>query len=435
MDIRGISSINGEVKIPGDKSISHRSAIISSLLDGRVRIKNYLFSSDCIATLDVLKKLGVGITESERELAITGCGMFGLKEPSGILEVRNSGTTIRLISGMLAGNDIMSVLSGDSSINQRPMARIVEPLNQMGARVYGRDNNKKAPLVIFGNSRLKGRKFDLKLSSAQVKSCIVLAALHAQGPTEVYQPEVSRDHTERMLEYFGADIKYDGRYIIVNPAKKLKPRDIAIPSDLSSALFFVVAALILKNSRITIKNVGLNPTRSHILDILMSMGGQINIKNKRIVCNEPTADIEASSSDLIPARVAKGMIPNIIDEIPILAVAAARADGKTILKDAQELRNKESDRLKAISTQFSKAGVDVRELSDGLVISGNKHLSVKGGILNSFGDHRIAMSLAVLSMLTKEKVTILDSGCIETSFPGFKDIFDSISNKNGGTAV
>jgi 3-phosphoshikimate 1-carboxyvinyltransferase len=298
----------------------------------------------------------------------------------------------------------------------------------MGAKVYGRNKNNNAPLVIFGSKDLKGKSFDLGLSSAQVKSCILLAALHAEGITEIIQPEVSRDHTERMLEYFGADIQYDGKYTKINPIKKIITRDITVPSDISSALFFIVAALILKDSHIILKNIGINPTRSFALDVLKAMGGKIDIKDKRTLCNEPVADIEVFSSTLIPAVIDKDKIPNIIDEIPILSVAAAVASGKTVFRGAQELRNKESDRLKAVSEQFGKAGVEIKELEDGLEISGRHDLRVKGCTVDSMGDHRIAMSLAVLSLLTKQKVTILNTGCIDTSFPGFKDMFNTIWN-------
>jgi 3-phosphoshikimate 1-carboxyvinyltransferase len=425
MEILGIDRINGEIKIPGDKSISHRSAIIAAILDEPVRIKNYLFSSDCRATLDVLKDLGADIAGDSRELIIKGCGISGLREPNKILDVGNSGTAIRLLSGILAGNPIMSVLSGDSSINGRPMARIIKPLNQMGARVYGRNNGKYAPLVIIGTRDLRGKRFDSGLSSAQVKSCILLAALHAEGITEIRQPGTSRDHTERMLEYLGASIEYDGRNTSIDPSKKLAAKDIHIPADISSALFFIVAALILRDSRITIKDVGINPTRSYALDILRSMGAEINIKNSRTVCNEPVADIEASSSLLKSVEIDRDMIPNIIDEIPILSVAASAASGTTVIRGAAELRNKESDRLKAISGQFARAGVDIKELEDGLEINGKKGLRLKSCILESMGDHRIAMSLAVLAMLARKKVTILDDDCINTSFPGFYDMLYS----------
>lgn len=428
MDFHDIKRINGDIKIPGDKSISHRSAIISSLVDGPVNIENYLFSRDCISTLDVLKKLGVKIIDNGKKLIINGCGIGRLREPSKILEVGNSGTTIRLISGVLAGNSFISVLSGDSSINNRPMGRIIEPLTAMGACVYSRENNTKAPIIIFGKKDLAGRRFDLDLSSAQVKSCILFAALHANGVTEINQPEISRDHSERMLEYFNADISYNGKNTKINPTRKLAARDIIIPGDLSSALFIIVAALLLKNSNILISDVGINPTRSYILDILKDMGGRINIKNKRMSSNEPVADIEVSSSDLTAVKIGTGKIPNIIDEIPILAVAAARAEGTTVIKGAGELRNKESDRLRAIRTQFNKTGINIKELKDGLEIRGNNNLKIKGGTMDSMDDHRIAMSLAVLSMLSEEKLIISNPECIDTSFPGFKDTINSIAS-------
>ncbi len=427
MELSGIKSINGYVKIPGDKSISHRSVIIASLVNKPVRIKNFLFSEDCICTIETLKKLGVRIEINDNEVVVYGAGISGLKEPDEILEVVNSGTTIRLISGIIAGNNILSVLSGDHSVNNRPMDRIIKPLNEMGAEVYGRCNNKKAPIIIFGSNTLKGKKFELNISSAQVKSCISLAALHAEGTTEIIQPQVSRDHTERMLEYFESDIDYNGRYTRVNPKKKLKAKDLVIPGDISSALFLIAAAIILKDSHIIIKDIGINPTRSYIIDILKNMGGFINIKNKRIICNEPVGDIEVSSSNLFPANIDTDKIPNIIDEIPALCIAASKADGTTVIKGAGELRYKESDRIKAIASQFKKAGVDIKELKDGLIIRGNKNLKIKGCSLDSLGDHRIAMSLSILSMLSGEKVYISDTDCINTSFPGFDNIFKSIS--------
>ena len=428
MDFYDIRSIKGDINVPGDKSISHRSAIISALADDTVNIENYLFSRDCISTLNALKELGVKITEDGKKLSINGRGIGGFSEPSKILEVANSGTTIRLMSGVLAGNGFMSILSGDNSINSRPMRRIIEPLTAMGACVYGRQNNTKAPIVIFGKKVLTGRKFDLDLSSAQVKSCILLAALHAKGVTEINQPEISRDHSERMLEYFDADISYNGKNTKIDPERKLRAKDIIIPGDLSSALFIIIAALLLKNSNVLIRDVGINPTRSHVLDVLKEMGGRINIKNKRMICNEPVADIEVSSSKLIPAKISIDKIPNIIDEIPALAVAAAKADGTTIIRGAGELRNKESDRLRTIRTRFNKTGLNIKELKDGLEIRGDNELKVKGGTIDSMGDHRIAMSLAVLSMLSEEKLIISNPECMDTSFPGFKNTIDSIAN-------
>jgi len=420
MEIRGINSINGQVNIPGDKSISHRSAIISSLCTGKVTIENYLYSGDCIRTLEVLEKLSIRIEKNGTVITIHGQGINNFKEPYEILEVGNSGTAIRIMSGLLAGTDFMSVLSGDSSINKRPMGRIIEPLSEMGADIQGRANNTMAPLVIYGNPRLKGKAFNLKISSAQVKSSILMAALHAEGNTEISQPDVSRDHTERMLEYFGADIEYDGKLTRIIPGKDLKGKNIYIPGDISSAAFFIVASLICKNSRTIIKGVGINPTRSHFIELLQKMGGKIEIKNRRDANNEPIADIETFSSVLDPIEINKEAVPGIIDEIPILCIAASFARGNTVIKGVEELRYKESDRISAIVSEFNKLGANIEESENDLIIRGNKDLVVPENTVESFGDHRIAMSLAIMSLLSVGKVTILGSDCINTSFPTFK---------------
>ncbi|MBU4293673.1 MAG: 3-phosphoshikimate 1-carboxyvinyltransferase [Actinobacteria bacterium] len=421
MEISGVNSIKGQIKIPGDKSISHRSAIISSLTSDRVVIKNYLFSEDCIRTIEVLKMLGVGIEKFESNLVVHGKGINKLKEPDDILYVGNSGTTIRLLSGILCATDFLSILSGDKSINNRPMDRVINPLREMGASVFGKDNNKKAPIVIFGNrSILKGKKFNINVSSAQVKSCLMLAGLFADGETEIIQPQISRDHTERMLEYFGADISYDGKNTKIKSTKTLKGKNIYIPGDISSAAYFIVASLILKGSKILIKDLGINSTRNYLLTALKNMGAKIEIKNERIINNEPVADLESSFSKLKAITVESKFIPNIIDEIPILCVAAAFADGKTIIKGIGELRFKESDRISSITTQFSKLGVDIGAKDDALIIRGSKDLKIGEGSMECSGDHRIAMALAILSLKTKGKVKILDSECISASFPSFK---------------
>lgn len=421
MEISGVNSIKGQIKIPGDKSISHRSAIISSLTSDRVVIKNYLFSEDCIRTIEVLKMLGVGIEKFESNLVVHGKGINKLKEPDDILYVGNSGTTIRLLSGILCATDFLSILSGDKSINNRPMDRVINPLREMGASVFGKDNNKKAPIVIFGNrSILKGKKFNINVSSAQVKSCLMLAGLFADGETEIIQPQISRDHTERMLEYFGADISYDGKNTKIKSSKTLKGKNIYIPGDISSAAYFIVASLILKGSKILIKDLGINSTRNYLLTALKDMGAKIEIKNERIINNEPVADLESSFSKLKAITVESNFIPNIIDEIPILCVAAAFADGKTMIKGIGELRFKESDRISSITTQFSKLGVDIGAKDDALIIRGSKDLKIGEGSMECSGDHRIAMALAILSLKTKGKVKILDSECISTSFPSFK---------------
>jgi len=421
MEISGVTSIKGQIKIPGDKSISHRSAIISSLTSDKVVIKNYLFSEDCIRTIEVLKMLGVGIEKFESNLVVHGKGINKLKEPDDILYVGNSGTTIRLLSGILCATGFLSILSGDKSINNRPMDRIINPLREMGASVFGKDNNKKSPIVIFGNrSILKGKKFNINVSSAQVKSCLMLAGLFADGETEIIQPQISRDHTERMLEYFGADISYDGKNTKVKSSKTLKGKNIYVPGDISSAAYFIIASLILEGSKILIKDLGINPTRNYLLTALKNMGAKIEIKNERIINNEPVADLESSFSKLKAITVESKFIPNIIDEIPILCVAAAFADGKTILSGIGELRFKESDRISSITTQFSKLGVDIEAKDDDLIIRGSKDLKIGEGSLECSGDHRIAMALAILSLKTKGKVKILDSECISTSFPSFK---------------
>jgi len=419
MEIHGVKNIKGEFKIPGDKSISHRSVILSSITHNNVVIENFLFCQDCIKTLDILNKLGVKIEKINGNLIVYGKGIKNLKEPDEILDVGNAGTTIRIMSGLLSATNFMSVLSGDKSINSRPMGRIIKPLQEMGAKINGRENNTKAPLVIIGNQDLEGKKFELKVSSAQVKSCILMAALNARGTTEIIQPQVSRDHTERMLQYFGADITYDGKYTKLNPGKKLSARKIYIPGDISSAAFFIVAALVLKNSHTLMKDIGMNPIRSYFIEILRQMGGKIVIKNQRIINNEPVVDIEAFSSKLNSIEIGKEKIPGIIDEIPILCVAAAAARGKTVIGDAGELRFKESDRIKSIVSQFKKLGVDIKEKEDGMIIKGDVDFRAGEGVVESFRDHRVAMSLSILALLSKGNVTILDSDCINTSFPGF----------------
>lgn len=420
MDIHGTKSVKGEIKIPGDKSISHRSLILSSIINGNVPIENFLFCEDCLKTLNILEKLGVKIEKINGNLIVYGRGIRSFKEPDGVLDVGNSGTTIRLMSGILSATDFMSVLSGDHSINSRPMGRIINPLREMGAKIYGRENNTKAPVVIFGNPALKGRKLELEVSSAQVKSCILLAALNAEGMTEIISPEISRDHTERMLDYFGANIVNEGRCIKIMSGSELKAGRILIPGDISSAAYFIVATLILKNSYTIIKDVGINPTRSYILEVLKKMGGKIIVKNERFVNNEPIADIETFSSKLKSIEIKKEKIPLIIDEIPILCAAAAAAEGTTVIGGAEELRFKESDRIKSLVSQFRKLNVDIREREDGMVIKGKSDFKAGEGTVSSTGDHRIAMSLSILALLSKGTVTILDSDCINISFPGFK---------------
>ena len=420
MRVSHAKHIKGTIIVPGDKSISHRAAIISSLTNDSVNIRNYLYSLDCISTLNVLKSLGVKIEKVNNDLIIHGRGIESYTEPEDVLFVGNSGTTIRLMAGIASACDFMSVFTGDKSINNRPMSRIIEPLTAMGAKIYGRNLNRNAPLVIIGKKKLEGSSFKINISSAQVKSCITLAGLFADGPTEIVQPAVSRDHTERMLEYFEADIKYNGKTTKINPGKDLKGKNLFIPGDISSAAYFIVAGLITEDSMITIKDAGINPTRNYFLTVLKNMGANIEIQNERVLNNEPVADIKACSSKLKGIKINPEYIANIIDDIPILCVAAAFADGTTYISGAAELRLKESDRLHSISSQFAKAGVSLIENADGLIINGNKNLKIRGGYYESFSDHRIAMALAILGLKSKEQLNINDFDCVETSFPGFK---------------
>ena len=429
MEICGPYRANGIIEVPADKSISHRSIILSSITKDKVEINNFLFSDDCLKTLNILKNIGVKYQINKNNILMEGCGISGLSEPDNILYVGNSGTSIRLLSGFLCGTDFMSILSGDSSINSRPMDRILKPLTDMGARIFGRQNNKNAPIVIFGGSRLKGLKHEINIASAQVKSCLTIAALFADSPTEIVLPAIARDHTERMLEYFGADISYDGKYTKIYPGRVLKGKDIFIPGDFSSAAFFIIAGIILENSRVMIKNVGINPTRSYLINILKRMGANIEVKNIRVKNNEKIADIEASSSKLVASSIDEKIIPNIIDEIPILSVAAAFSEGITKIRGAKELRLKESDRIKSIATEFKKAGIRVDEFPDGLEIHGSQNLKINPSNLKSYGDHRIAMSLAILALKGEDMIKISQTRCINTSFPGFKDkLFGLISH-------
>lgn len=421
LEFLGPYQINGVCEVPGDKSISHRSIILAALTNDEVNIDNFLLAEDCLSSLNVMRKLGLGFELSNHHLKIKGCTINGFKEPDDILYVSNSGTTIRLFSGFLCACNFMSILSGDSSINNRPMDRIIKPLTIMGAKIFGRSENTKAPIVIFGiGPSLKGANFEINISSAQVKSCLSIAALFAKGPTEILQPLVSRDHTERMLEYFGAKIEYDGRRTKIWPSN-LVGKDIYIPGDFSSAAYFIVAGLILNNSIVEIKNVGINPTRTYLLKILKKMGAKFEIKNKRVKNNEEIADIKVYSSNLKSINIESKHVPNIIDEIPILSVAAVFAEGTSIIKGASELRIKESDRLRAISNEFKKLGILIEELEDGLIIHGNKNYDLKSAKLESYNDHRIAMSLSILALKSQNKITIDNTDCIETSFPNFEE--------------
>lgn len=421
--VRKSKGLKGEIVVPSDKSITHRGIIISSIANGISEVKGYLPSEDCLNTIKAMRCMGVDIVRDGGTLMIKGVGLLGLKEPEDIIDVGNSGTTIRLLIGLLASQGFFSVITGDSSIRRRPMKRVVDPLRMMGAEIYGRDGGDFAPIAISGK-RLKPINYLMSVASAQVKSALLLASLYAEGKGLIVEPARSRDHTERLLVFFGANIDVKGLSISVEGSHGLNAQRIEVPGDISSAAFFIVAATIIDGSEILIKKVGINPTRSGILDILKEMGADIRLENECMVSGEPVADIYVRSSRLKGLDIKGEIIPRVIDEIPILSIAAAVAEGETLIRDAKELRVKETDRISAMVEELRKIGVSAEEIPDGLRIVGGKPMS--GCVCLSRGDHRVAMSLAVAGLVADGETIINDTGCINTSFPGFKEGLESI---------
>lgn len=415
--------LRGAVTVPGDKSISHRAVMFAALSEGKSAVFNFLESEDCQNTKKAFQQLGIKFSARGKALIVYGRGLHGLVAARNPIDCGNSGTTIRLISGILAGQGFASVLTGDKYLRRRPMKRVIAPLRAMGAKIKA-INDEFAPLSITGGD-LQGIKYVLPIASAQVKSSILLAGLYAAGKTSVIEPVPTRDHTERMLGYLGAKISKKGLTTSVQGNTRLKGNKIIVPGDISSAAFLLVAATISPGSRVVIKNVGVNPTRNGIITVLKKMGAKITIKNKREFGAEPVADLEVCSSKLHGITIAGKIIPNIIDEIPVLAVAAALARGKTTISGAKELRVKETDRIKSMVSQLKKMGVNIREKEDGMVVYGPAKL--KGKVVNSFGDHRTAMSLAVAALAAEGKTVIKDTACINTSFPGFEKLIRKIS--------
>ena len=420
LKIKGIKKLGGELAIPGDKSISHRAVMIASCAQGETVINNYLPSADCLATIECFRKLGIEI-ERGSKVVVKGKGLSGLKQPQSLLDVGNSGTTIRLISGIVAGQNFEVNITGDASIRKRPMGRIARPLRAMGADFEGRIVNGEvfAPLKIFGGN-LKAVEYELPVASAQVKSAILLAGLFADGQTCVIEKVPSRDHTERMLEHFGASFEKLGERLSVVGQCGFDGNEVDIPGDISSAAFFIVAGTIVPNAELRISNVGINPTRTGILDVLHRMGAKIDVQGERILSEEPRADLIIKSSELKAIKLDGEIIPRIIDEIPIIAVAATQAAGVTEIRGAKELRIKESDRVKTIASELRKLGAQIDELEDGLRITGPAKL--QGATVQSHGDHRIAMAMVIAGLVAEGETIIEDTDCIETSFPGFEKI-------------
>ncbi len=410
------SSISGEIKVPGDKSISHRAVILGSISNGPTEINGLLKGEDNLSTMAAFRSMGVQMDEEAGgALIISGAGLRGLKEPDDVIDAGNSGTTSRLLTGLLAAQDFFTVLTGDGSLRTRPMRRVVDPLRQMGATITGRAGGAYLPLAIAGN-QLTGITYNTPVASAQVKSSILLAGLYAGGHTTVIEPGVSRDHTERMLECFGAEITTAGVKTTVTGGVELKGTRVDVPGDISSAAFFMVAAAVTKDSSIIIKDVGINPTRSGIIDIMERMGMDIEIV-KTHASPEPTANLYVKSSALKGITISGEELLPAIDEFPVICVAAALAEGTTTITGAAELRVKESDRISVMAEILTRLGVEVEEAPDGLTITGKETL--KSAIIDSHGDHRIAMSAAVAALRSEAGIQIDNSECVEVSFPGF----------------
>ncbi len=418
-------AIRGELAVPGDKSISHRSIMLGSLARGTTRISNFLRGGDNFSTMGAFRAMGVPIEDDGQIITVQGVGLHGLKEPGDVLDCGNSGTTIRLMTGLLSGQSFFSVLTGDQYLRKRPMKRVVEPLARMGARIAGRGAGTLAPLAITGGP-LSGVDYSSPIASAQVKSALMLAGLYATGETRVTEPSLSRDHSERMFRFFGADLDTFSNGVVVRGGRELQGQEIVVPGDISSAAFFMVAALIVPGSELLIKNVGVNPTRTGVLDILKAMGGDITLQNLRDVSGEPVADLLVRSSRLKGIEIGGDLVPRAIDEFPAISVAASVAEGTTVIRDARELRVKETDRIAAMAKNLRSIGAgQIEETEDGMVIQGVEVLA--GGEITSFGDHRIAMSLALAALVSRNKVQIDDVSCVATSFPGFFELLDRVA--------
>ena len=410
--------LKGDLRVPPDKSISHRAIMFGSISGGKCRVKNFLFSEDCMRTLEAFRAMGTEITVEGDAVRIRGKGLKGLTPPPEALYLGNSGTTMRIISGVLAGQEFTTVLTGDESLSRRPMRRIMEPLSMMGARIEAVDGGSHAPLKIKGKKApLDPIDYTTPVASAQVKSCVLAAGLYAEGKTSVSEPFRSRDHTERMLEYFSADIRRKGLRTEITGLKELAPKDLEVPGDISSAAFFIVGALLVKDSCIIMRNVGLNPARSGVIDVLKRMGALIRVVDRQDNY-EPSGDLEARHSRLKGTVVEEEEIPLLIDEIPVLAVAACMAEGETVIKGIKELKVKETDRVKSITENFSRLGIQVKEENNSLIIPGSAG-KMNAAELDSFGDHRIAMSMAIAAMVSDGDCLIRDTACVDTSYPGF----------------
>lgn len=415
MEIKKLTNLHGEITVPGDKSISHRAVMFGSLAKGTTRITHFLEGADCLSTISCFRKMGIDIENNNGEILVHGKGLRGLSSPTDILDVGNSGTTTRLISGILAGQNFVSELTGDDSIQSRPMKRIMTPLLSMGADITSIKGNNCVPLRIAGHP-LKAMHYDSPVASAQVKSCVLLAGMYSDGVTSVTEPVLSRNHTEIMLNYFGAQVTSEGTTASIVPEPSLHAREITVPGDISSAAYFIAAGLLVPGSEILLKNVGINPTRDGLLRVCKDMGADITMLNVNMD-GEPTADLLVRTSSLHGTTVGGEIIPTLIDEIPMIAVMAAFAEGTTIIKDAKELKVKESDRILVMAENLSRMGADITPTDDGMIIHGGKPLHGAG--IDSYLDHRVAMSFAIAGLLCDGPLSIKGGDCVKISYPEF----------------
>lgn len=415
-------SLRGDITVPGDKSVSHRSVMFGSIAEGKTTVSGFLLGEDCLRTIDCFQKLGVDIEVNGTDVTINSPGIDGWTEPKEVLYTGNSGTTTRLMLGLLSGTKLHTIMTGDASIGKRPMRRVADPLRLMGAQIAGRDNGQYTPLAIQGGP-LKAIDYKMPVASAQVKSAILLAGIRAEGTTVVREEEISRDHTERMLRQFGATVTVEDGVVSLQGGQTLTGTHVNVPGDISSAAFFLVAGAIAKNSRIVLKNVGINETRDGILEVLQKMGAKMMVAIDDENAAEPTATITIETSDLKGTTVEGAIIPRLIDEIPIIALLATQAAGKTIIKDAEELKVKETNRIDAVVNELKKLGANIEATDDGMVIEGPTPLH--GGSLRTYGDHRIGMMGAIAALIADGEVELDDADCIAVSYPTF---FDHINN-------
>jgi len=416
-------SLHGQLTIPGDKSVSHRSVMFGAIATGKTTVDGFLLGEDCLSTIDCFRKLGVKIEVDGTNVTIESAGIEAWQEPSEVLYTGNSGTTTRLMLGILAGSTVHSVMTGDASIGKRPMRRVIDPLRQMGAHITGRADGQYTPLAIQGTT-LQAIDYQMPVASAQVKSAILLAGLRAQGTTVVRETEVSRDHTERMLRQFGAQITVADGVVTFEGGQTLSGTHVSVPGDISSAAFFLVAGAICHDSKIVLENVGVNPTRDGIIEVLHNMGASMTVIANEDAQSEPTATITIETSTLKGTVIEGGMIPRLIDEIPVLALLATQAHGQTIIRDAEELKVKETDRITAVVDELKKLGARIEATADGMIIEGPTPLH--GASLKTYGDHRIGMMGAVAALVTDGAVTLDDAECIAVSYPSFFEHVEAV---------